>query len=143
VVNSCYVVPHEGGRERLQAARATTEYYGRPVFSNLAMVRPAGEWWYARAIIFFKAYEKISEWNELRMQWVRGEKVHDLVLLRWYKITGWTDAVKCDILEWDSVAGKAWILVEDISLIQSVEMVLPKTTQTQGKELWYRNRYFR
>jgi hypothetical protein len=76
VVNSCYVVPHEGSRERLQAARATTEYYGRPVFSDLAMVSPAGERWYARAIMFFKAYEEISEWNELRMQQVRGEKVH-------------------------------------------------------------------
>jgi hypothetical protein len=127
----------------LQAARATTEYYGRPVFSDLAMVSPAGERWYARAIIFFKAYEEISEWNELRMQRVRGEKVHDLVLLRWYKKTGWTDAVKCEILEWDSVAGKPWISVEDISSVQSVEMVLPKTTQTRGKELWYRNRYFR
>jgi hypothetical protein len=143
VVNSCYVVPHEGGREKLQAARATTEYYGRPVFSDLAMVSPAGERWYARAIIFFKAYEEISEWDELRMQRVRGGKVHNLVLLRRYKITGWTDAVKCEILEWDSAAGKPWISVEDISSIQSVEMVLPKTTQARGKELWYRNRYFR
>jgi hypothetical protein len=61
VVDSCYVVPHEGGREELQAARATTGYYGRPFFSDLTMVSQAGERWYARAIIFFKAYEEISE----------------------------------------------------------------------------------
>jgi hypothetical protein len=91
----------------------------------------------------FKAYKEISEWDELQMQRVRGEKVHDLVLLRWYKITGWTDAVKCETLKWDSAAGKPWISVEDISSIQSVEMVLPKITQIRGKELWYRNRYFR
>jgi hypothetical protein len=51
------------------------------------MVSPAGERWYARAIILFKAYKEISQWNELQMQRVRGEKVHDLVLLRWYKKT--------------------------------------------------------
>jgi hypothetical protein len=107
------------------------------------MVSPAGERWYAWANIFFKAYEEISEWDVLRMQRVRDEKVHDLVLLRWYKITGWTDAVKCEILERVSAAGKPWISVEDISSIQSVEMVLQKKTQTRGKELWYRNRYFR
>jgi hypothetical protein len=55
---------------------------------HLAMVSPAGERWYARANIFFKAYEEISQWNELRMQRVQGEKVHDLVLLRWYKKKG-------------------------------------------------------
>jgi hypothetical protein len=95
------------------------------------------------SFIFFEAYEEISAWDELRMQRMRGEKVHDLVLLRWYKITGWTDAVKCEILEWDSAAGKPWISVEDISSIPSVEMVLPKTTQTRGKDLKYRSRYFR
>jgi hypothetical protein len=75
----------------------------------------------------FQAYEKIRKRNELQMPRLRGGKVHDLVLLRWYKITSWTDAENCEILEWDLAAEKLWILVKDISSIQSVETVLSKT----------------
>jgi hypothetical protein len=63
VVNSCYVVPHEGSCDRLQQARASAEYHGRRANSDLAMRSPEGEPWYAKAYLFFKATERTTVWN--------------------------------------------------------------------------------
>jgi hypothetical protein len=62
-VNSCYVVPHKGGRDRLQQARASAEYHGRRVNNDLAKPSSKGEPWYAKAYLFFKATERTNVWN--------------------------------------------------------------------------------
>jgi hypothetical protein len=81
VVNSCYVVHHEGGRHRLQQARASAEYHGRRVNNDLAMRSPEGEAWYAKAYLFFKATEKTTVWQQRTRRREASNKVHSLVLV--------------------------------------------------------------
>jgi hypothetical protein len=111
VVNSCYVVPHEGGKERLQSARASAEYHGGVIMSDLQVQNgdhpedPHASW-YGKAHMFFKATESKRVWN-----WDKGRQdtekvVHDLVFIRWYKELGYTDATKCPQLEWESRPGR-------------------------------------
>jgi hypothetical protein len=147
VVNSCYVVPREGGRDRLQQARASAEYHGRRVNSNLAMRSPEGEAWYAKAYLFFKATEKTTVWNQRTRRREASNKVHSLVFVRWFKVTGYTDAIQCEILERASKPqcppGTPWVTVEDIGSLKSVEMIMPKHTFTRGKVQCYRNVWLR
>ena len=148
MANSCYVVPHAGCRERLQQARASADYHGHRVNSVLKMQSPVeGEAWYATAYLFFKATEKTTVWNNSTRRREARNTVHSLVLLRWYKVTGYTDATKCEQLEWEtrphSPLGTPHIGVEDIRSIKSVEMIEPKHNSTRGKLLAYRNVWYR
>ena len=155
VVTSCYIVPHEGGHAKVHAARACEMYHGRPVFSDLAVSGTSvviergreievNEVWYARAILFFRAFEKVLEWDEEKHQQVWKSIPHELVFLRWYNVTGFTDPVNCQILEWESTRQQQpSVQVRSVASLIGVEMMLPKTTATRGKELWYRNRYLR
>jgi hypothetical protein len=81
VVNSWYVVPHEGGRDRLQQTRASAEYYGRRVNSDLKMWSSEGEPWYAKAYLFFKATERTIVWNHRIRRREASNKVHSLVFV--------------------------------------------------------------
>jgi hypothetical protein len=102
VVNSCYVVPHEGGRSGQQQARASAEYHGKRVNNDLAMQSPEGEAWYAKAYLFFKATEKATVWKQRTRRRKASNKVHSLVFVRWFKVTGYTNATQGEILEWAS-----------------------------------------
>jgi hypothetical protein len=99
VVNSCYVVPHEGGRDRLQQARASAEYHGRRVNNDLAMRSTEGEPWYAKAYLFFKATERTTVWNNKTRRREASNKVHSLVFVGWFKVTEYTNPTQCEILE--------------------------------------------
>src|SRR3569833_873350 len=92
VVFLCYVVAHEGGRSGLQQVIASAEYHGRRVNSDLAMQSPEGEAWYAKAYLFFMATEKTTVWNQRTRRREASNKVHSLVFVRWFKVTGYTDA---------------------------------------------------
>lgn len=152
MVNSCYIVPHEGGKERLQSARASADYHGQHVMSELQV--QDGEHpddphasWYGKAHLFFKATEskRVFDWDKGRQ--VIKKVVHDLVFIRWYREVGWTDATKCPMLEWESRPGRPadtpYCTVESISCIKSVQMLVTKHTLTHGKRLFYRNVYYR
>jgi hypothetical protein len=102
VVNSCYVVPHEGDCDRLQQARASADYHGRRVNNDLAMRSPKGKPWYAKAYLFFKATERTTVWNHRIRRRETSNKVHSLVFVQWFKVTGYTDPAQCEILEWAS-----------------------------------------
>ena len=149
IVASCYIAPHEGGRGRLQAARAIPSFHGRPIFSDVAVAGVNSrtgdeETWYGRAIAFFKARHRLLEWDEDSQQQVWKPIEHDLVFLRWFRVTGWSDAVNCDIVQREPTPRKeASVAVEPIESLISVEMMLPKKSQTRGMELWYRNKYYR
>jgi len=147
VVNSCYVVPHVGGRERLQQARASAEYHGHMVCSDLQLQSPEDDPWYGKAYLFFKATERTTKWNDRTRRREACNKVHSLAFIRWYKVTGYTDATQCEILEWDnkprSPPGTPWVTVEDIESVISVEMCIPKHTFTRGKVHVYRNVWLR
>lgn len=153
VVTSCYIVPHEGGHSKVHAARACPLFHGRQVFSDLSVhgtrvdiVRgrevEVSEVWYGRAILFFRAFENVLEWEEGEQVW--KSIPHELVFLRWYNVTGYSDNVKCPILDWESTRrGEPSVQVRSIASLIGVEMMLPKTSATRGKELWYRNRYIK
>jgi hypothetical protein len=148
VVNSGYVVPHEGGRDRLQQARASTaEYHGRRVNSNLAMRLPEGKPWYAKAYLFFKATKRTTVWNHRIRRWEASNKVHSLVFVRWFKVTGYTDPTQYEILEWaskpQSPPRTPWVTVEDIGSLKAIEVIMPKQTFTRGKVQRYRNVWLR
>jgi hypothetical protein len=147
VVNSCYVVPYEGGRDRLQQARACAAYHGKRVNIDLAMRSPEGEPWYAKGYLFFKATEKTTVWNHMTRRREASNKVHSLVFVRWFKVTGYTNPTQCEILEWASKPrsppGTPWVTVEDIGSLKAVEMIMPKHTFTRGKVQCYRNVWLR
>jgi hypothetical protein len=70
----------------------------------------------------------------------------DLVFIRWYKKTGYRDAVTCDIYEWEQMAGRtegSKVSVEALSSVIAVEQLLPKTTGTRDKFMFYLNKYYR
>jgi hypothetical protein len=147
VVNSCYVVPHDGGRNRLQQARASAEYHGRRVSSNLAMRSPEGEPWYAKAYLFFKATERTTVWNHMTRRREASNNVHSLVFVRWFKVTGYTDPTHCKIFEWasktQSPPGTPWVTVKDIGSLKAVGMIMPEHTFSRGKVQCYRNVWLR
>ncbi|GAQ92528.1 hypothetical protein KFL_010410010, partial [Klebsormidium nitens] len=149
VVSSCYIVPHAGGRRRLQAARAIPSFHGRPVFSDVAVTGEnsrtgARETWYARVVLFFKAWHKVLKWDEVELKQVWKPVEHELVFLRWFRVTAWTDDVKCDILQWEATSRREpSVVVEPIESLISVEMMLPKKAQNRNMELWFRNKYYR
>jgi hypothetical protein len=147
VVNFCYVVPHEGGRDRLQQARASAEYHGKRVNNDLAVRLPEGEPWYAKAYLFFKATERTTVWYHRSRRREASNKVYSLVFVRWFKVTGYTDHTQCEILEWaskpQSPLGTPWVTVEDIGSLKAVEMIMPKYTFTRGKVQCYRNVWLR
>ena len=149
IVSSCYIVPHAGGRGRLQAARAIPRFHGRPIFSDVAVAGAnsrtgAKEIWYGRAMVFFKARHRVLEWDEDKQQSVWKPIEHHLVFLRWFRVTGWRDAVTCDIVQWEATRRKEpSVAVEPIESLISVEKMLPKKSQTRGQELWYRNKFYR
>ena len=152
VANSCYVVPHEGGKERLQSARASASYHGGTIMSDLQIQdgsRPEDPHasWYGKAHMFFKATEVTQAWDRAKGRRVQTKVVHDLVFIRWYNVTGYLDATKCPQLEWESQpgrpAGTPHCTVESIACIKSVQMMVPKHTFTHNKRLVYRNVYYR
>lgn len=153
VVKSCYIVPHVGGHAKVHAARACPSYHGRPVFSDLAVQGlevdaatglDVNTIWYGRAILFFRAFEKVQEWDEDKQRQVPKSKPHELVFLRWYRVTGYTDVAHCRILEWECSRGQQpSVQVRSIESLIGVEMMLPKTSATHGKELWYQNKYLK
>jgi hypothetical protein len=110
------------------------------------MQLPEGEAWYAKAYMFFKATEKTTVWNQRTRRREASNKVHSLVF-RWFNVTGYTDATRCEILEWASTAqsppGTPWVTLEDIGSLESVEMIMPKHTFTRGKLQSYRNVWLR
>ena len=149
IVSTCYIVPHEGGRGRLQTARAVPVFHGRSVFSDVAVEGAnsrtgAKETWYGRAILFFKAEHRVLEWDEEKQKQVWRPIQHDLIFLRWFRVTGFTDAVKCDIVQWEPTPRKeASVTVQPIESLISVEMMIPKKAQNRNMELWYRNKFYR
>lgn len=152
VASSCYVVPHEGGKERLQSARASASYHNVTIMSDLQIQDgnnpddPHASW-YGKAHLFFKATEEKRVWDRNLGRRVNRHIVHDLVFIRWYNVTGYLDATKCPQLEWETRPGcpldTPHCTVEPISCIKSVQMMVPKHTFTHGKRLVYRNLYFR
>ena len=153
VVTSCYIVPHLGGHAKVHAARACPSYHGRPVFNDLAVQGleideatgiEVKTIWYGRAILFFRAFEKVQEWDEQKQRQVWKSIPHELVFLRWYRVTGYTDAVHCPIVEWECSRGQQpSVQVRTVESLIGVEMMLPKTSSTHGKDLWYHNKYMR
>ena len=104
---SGYIVPHEGGRGRLQAARAWPEYFGRRCYSDISVAGANDARWYARALLFFRAGKHDSKWDERAHKRVPTVEWIDLVFVRWYKKTGYRDAVTCDIYEWEKMPGRS------------------------------------
>ncbi|GAQ92408.1 hypothetical protein KFL_010090040 [Klebsormidium nitens] len=152
VVNSCYVVPHVGGRDRLQQARASADFHGSVVLSDLAFASdspddPVNHTWYGKAHMFFRAFERKSVWDNALRRRVPTKVPHELVFVRWYNEVGFLDATKCPQLEWARMPGRPegtpYCQVLSISSIKSVEMMVPKHTFTHNKRLVYRNLYFR
>jgi hypothetical protein len=97
-------------------------------------------------LLFFRAGKRDSEWDEKAHKRVSVIQWMDLVFLRWYKRTGHRDAVKCDIYEWDRMAGRREgprLSVEPLSSVIAVEQLVPKTTGTRDKEMFYLNKYYR
>jgi hypothetical protein len=101
------------------------------------MRSPEGKPWYAKAYLFFKATERTTVWNRRIMRRKASNKVHSLVFVRWFKVTGYTDPTQCEILEWasklQSPPGTPWVTVKDIRSLKAVEMIMPKHTFTRGK----------
>lgn len=146
------MVPHEGGRDRLQQARASADYHGAVVLSDLAIAsdtpdHPSDHTWYGKAHLFFRVFQRKTEWDDGLRKRVPVIKPLDLVFLRWYNVTGYRDATKCPQLEWAVQQGCSadapYCAVLSIDSIKSVEMMVPKKTLTHGKQLVYRNLYFR
>ena len=143
---SGYIVPHEGGRGRLQAARAWPEYFGRRCYSDIGVAGANDARWYARALLFFRAGKHDSKWDERAHKRVPTVEWIDLVFVRWYKKTGYRDAVTCDIYEWEKMPGRSEsprLSVEPLDSIISVQQLLPKTTGTRDKVMFYLNKYYR
>ena len=146
------MVPHAGGRDRLQQARASADYHGNVVLSDLATASstpedPIDHTWYGKAHLFFRVFQRKRVWdNELRKRVPQNVPI-DLVFLRWYNVTGYRDATKCPQLEWavqpGCSANAPYCAVMSIDSIKSVEMMVPKHTLTHDKHLVYRNLYFR
>jgi hypothetical protein len=147
VVNSCYIIAKAGNRRRLQQARASASYHGQRVLSDIAMTADVDETWFGKALLFFRAFEHVSVWDPRQRKRVTDKKVHNLVFLRWYTVTGYRDSTKCPQLEFETrpgcPAGTPWTTVEDIASIEGVEMTVPKHTATYGKSIVYRNIYWR
>jgi hypothetical protein len=143
---SGYIVPHKDGRGRLQPARAWPEYHGRPCYSDISVAGADDKTWYGHALLFFRAGKRDSEWDEKAHKRFAVIKWMDLLFLRWYKRTGHRDAVTCDIYEWERMAGRSEgprLSVEPLSSVISVEQLVPKTTGTRDKEMFYLNKYYR
>jgi hypothetical protein len=136
-----------GNWRRLQQARASASYNGQRVLSDIAMMAAADETWFGKALLFFRAFEHVSVWDPRQRKRVTDKKVHSLVFLRWYIVTGYRDSQKCPQLEFETrpacPAGTPWTTVEDIVSIEAVEMMILKHTATHGKTLVYRNIYWR
>ena len=152
VVNSCYVVPHEGGRDRLQQARASADYHGSVVLSDLATAsdtpeHPTDHTWYGKAHMFFRVFQRKTVWDNNLRKRVSVKEPVELVFLRWYNETGYRDATNCPQLEWAVQPGRPaeapFCAVISVDSIKSVEMMVPKYTMTHGKRLVYRTLYFR
>src|SRR6476469_2304723 len=79
---SGYIVPHEGGRGRLQAARAWPEYFGRRCYSDIGVAGANDARWYARALLFFRAGKHDSKWDERAHKRVPTVQWIDLVFVR-------------------------------------------------------------
>jgi hypothetical protein len=146
VFSTGYIVPNAVGRGRLQPARAWPEYFGRPCYSDISVAGADDETWYGRALLFFQAWKHESMWDKRAHQRVPIVVWKDLVFIRWYKKTGYRDAVTCNIYEWEQMAGSTEgprLSVEALTSVIAVEQLLPKTTGTQDNFMFYLNKYYR
>jgi hypothetical protein len=85
-------------------------------------------------------------WDERAHQRVPIVVWSDLVFVRWYKKTRYRDAVTCDIYKWEQMAGRTEgprLSVKVLSFVIAVEQLLPKTTGTRDKFMFYLNKYYR
>jgi hypothetical protein len=142
VFSTGYIVPNAAGRGPLQSARAWPEYFGRPCYSDIS-VAGADD---GRALLFFQAGKHESTWDKRAHQRVLIVVWSDLVFIRWYKKTGYRDAVTCDIYEWEQMAGRTEgprLSVEALSSVIALEQLLSKTTGTRDKFMFYLNKYYR
>jgi hypothetical protein len=82
-------------------------------------------------------------WDKRAQQRIPIVVWSDLVFIRWYKKTGYRDAVTCNIYEWEQMAGRTKgprHSVEALSSVIAVEQLLPLT---RDKFMFYLNKDYR